>query len=45
MLNINIYNQDLLTLGRGIFYHYGYHNLKISNDNFTFKYALGFTFK
>lgn len=45
LIKIPMLDLGYLGLGIGAFYRYGYHNLENSNDNFAFKYSIGFSFK
>ncbi|REG88957.1 DUF5686 family protein [Winogradskyella sediminis] len=45
LIKIPYLNIGYLGIGIGAFYRYGYHNLENSDDNFAFKYSIGFSFK
>ena len=45
LIKIPYLNIGYLGIGIGAFYRYGHYSLENSNDNFAFKYSMGFTFK
>lgn len=45
ILKMNYLDVGYLGFGAGGFYRYGFHSLPESEDNFVFKFAMGFTFK